>query len=170
MIVTYEIMFSANGCSKTIEMKMFVVNGTVLQKKITFIECRNQNTFIADKNGWISLNKCGITIEKIVLTSKKRCLRSTVYTEMFEDKHSDPRPIGSTNNGNRCRVLLPHGGNGADPDSLPHNSKKVNNRELLSNGTVCCLPIFDEIPRRMDFTNSFYFVTDKSFTVDGDLW
>ena len=35
MIVSYEIMFSASGCSKTIEMKMFVVNGTILQKKIT---------------------------------------------------------------------------------------------------------------------------------------
>ena len=36
-----EIMFSVNGCSKTIETKMFVVIGTILQKKITFIiECQ----------------------------------------------------------------------------------------------------------------------------------
>ena len=50
MIVSYEIMFSANGCSKTIEMKMFVVNG-ILQKKITPVECQNQNTFTSGKIG-----------------------------------------------------------------------------------------------------------------------
>ena len=49
MIVSCEIMFSVNGCSKTIEMKMFVVNGTILQKKITPIECQNQNTFTTSK-------------------------------------------------------------------------------------------------------------------------
>ena len=37
--------------SKTIEMKMFVVNGTILQNKITPIECQNQNTFNAGKIG-----------------------------------------------------------------------------------------------------------------------
>ena len=42
---------SANGCSKTIEMKMFVVNGTILQMKITPIECQNQNIFDTNKIG-----------------------------------------------------------------------------------------------------------------------
>ena len=51
MIVFYEIMFSVNGCSKTIEMKMFVVNGTFLQNKTTPIECQNQNTFTTNKIG-----------------------------------------------------------------------------------------------------------------------
>ena len=51
MIVSYEIMFSVNGCSKTIEMKMFVVNGTFLQKKITPIEYQNQNIFTTGKIG-----------------------------------------------------------------------------------------------------------------------
>ena len=49
MIVSCEIMFSVNGSSKTIEMKMFVVNGTILQNKITPIECQNQNTFTQAK-------------------------------------------------------------------------------------------------------------------------
>ena len=51
MIVSCEIMFSANGCSNTIEMKMFVVNGTILHVKITPIECQNQNTFTTGKIG-----------------------------------------------------------------------------------------------------------------------
>ena len=51
MIVSCEITFSVNGCSKTIEMKMFVVNGTILQNKITPIECENQNTSTTGKIG-----------------------------------------------------------------------------------------------------------------------
>ena len=51
MIVSCEIMFSANGCSKTIEMKMFVVTGTILQMKITPNECQNQNTSTTGKIG-----------------------------------------------------------------------------------------------------------------------
>ena len=49
MIVSCEIMFSVNGCSKTIEMKMFVVNGTILQKKITPIECQNKKISLQAK-------------------------------------------------------------------------------------------------------------------------
>ena len=51
MIVSCEFMFSANGCSNTIEMKKFVVHGTFLQNKITPTECQKQNTFIAGKIG-----------------------------------------------------------------------------------------------------------------------
>ena len=51
MIVSCEIMFSVNGRSETIEMKMFVVHGTFLQNKITPIECQNQNTFTTGKIG-----------------------------------------------------------------------------------------------------------------------
>ena len=80
---------------------------------------------------------------------------------------------GSTSNGNRHRVLLPHGGNGLNPDGLLKNSKSVKKRGcikgLRSNGATRCLQIFDENLRRMAFTNSFYFVTDGSFTADGGL-
>ena len=41
---------------------MFVVTGTILQKKITPIECENQNTFTTGKIGG-SLNKSGNTTE-----------------------------------------------------------------------------------------------------------
>ena len=61
MIVSCEITFFVNVCSNMIEMKMFVVNGTILQNKISLIECQNQNIFITDKNWWISLNKSGDT-------------------------------------------------------------------------------------------------------------
>ena len=45
MIVSCEIMFFVNVCSNMIEMKMFVKNGTILQNKISPIECQNQNIF-----------------------------------------------------------------------------------------------------------------------------
>ena len=51
MIVSCEIMFFVNVCSNMIEMKMFVVNGTTLQHKISPIECQNQNIFSTDKIG-----------------------------------------------------------------------------------------------------------------------
>ena len=51
MIVSCEIMFSMNGCSKTIEMKKFVVHGTILQKKVTPIICQKKNIFTAGKIG-----------------------------------------------------------------------------------------------------------------------
>ena len=65
MIVSCEIMFSVNGCSKTIEMKMFVVNGTILQNKITPIECQNQNTFSAGKICGSLSKKSGNTTEPL---------------------------------------------------------------------------------------------------------
>ena len=171
MIVSCEVMFSVNGCSKTIEMKMFVVSGTILQKKITTIEIQNQNTFTTGKiGGSLSISQETLQNQREnVLTSTKRCLHQNVYTEKLEDDNSDPRPTGSTNNGNRHRVLPPPGGNGAIPGGLPKNSKKVNKRGLRSNGATRCLQIFGENPRRMAFTNSFYFVRDRPFTADGGL-
>ena len=76
MIVSCEIMFSVYGCSKTIEMKMFFVKGTILQNKITPLECQNQNTFTTGKIGG-SLSKSLGTLQnqwENVLTSIKRCL------------------------------------------------------------------------------------------------
>ena len=51
MIVSCEIMFSVNGCSNMIEMKMFVLNETILQNRISPVECQNQNIFTADQIG-----------------------------------------------------------------------------------------------------------------------
>ena len=79
MIVSCEIMYSVNGCSKTIEMKMFVVNGTILQKKITPIECQNQNTFTTNKNWWISFNKSGNTTEPMRKRSDFNQALSTLH-------------------------------------------------------------------------------------------
>ena len=51
MIVSCETLIFINPCSNMIEMKMFVLNGTILQNKISPIECQNQNISIADKIG-----------------------------------------------------------------------------------------------------------------------
>ena len=76
MIVSCEITLFVNVCSNMIEMKMFVLIGTILQNKISPIECQNQNIFITDKFGGsqsISLETLADHCET-VLTSTKRCL------------------------------------------------------------------------------------------------
>ena len=50
-----------NPCSNMIEMKTCVSNGTILQNKISPIECQNQNIFRYKQNWWIFLNKSGNT-------------------------------------------------------------------------------------------------------------
>ena len=51
MIVSCEIMIFVHVCSNMIEMKMFVLTGTILQNKISPIECQNQSIFTTDKIG-----------------------------------------------------------------------------------------------------------------------
>ena len=47
--------------------------------------------------------------------------------------------------------------------------KKDASKGLRSNGAARCLQNFGENLRQMAFMNSFYFVTDRSFTADGGL-
>ena len=47
--------------------------------------------------------------------------------------------------------------------------KRMHAKVLRWNGATRCLQNFGENLRRMAFTNSFYFVTDRSFTADGGL-
>ena len=61
MIVSCEIMFFVNVCSNMIEMKMFVWTGTILQNKISPIECQKQNIFTTDKIGGSLTIKSGDT-------------------------------------------------------------------------------------------------------------
>ena len=171
MIVSCEIIFSVNGCSKTVEMKKFVVHGTFLQKKITPTECQNQNTFTTGKIGG-SLSISQETLQnqwENVLTSTKRCLHWTVYTEKLEDDNSSPFLTGSTNNRDQHRVLPPPGGNGANAGGLPKNSKKVKKVDYDRTDRRVVYRSLAKTLRQMAFTNSFYFVTDRSFTADGGL-
>ena len=50
-IVSCEILIFVNVCSNMIEMKTFVSNGTILQNKISPIECQHQNIFDTNKIG-----------------------------------------------------------------------------------------------------------------------
>ena len=147
-IVSCEMMIFVNVCSNMLEMKMFVLNGTILQNKISPIECQNQNIFDTDKIGGslsISLETLADHWEK-VLISTKHCLHWTVYTENLEDNNSGPCLTGSTSNGNSHQVLPPVGGNGVDPGGLPKDSNKVHERGcmqrfMIERGTRC-LQIF----------------------------
>ena len=47
--------------------------------------------------------------------------------------------------------------------------KEDASKGLGTNGATRCLQNFGENLRRMTFTNSFYFGTDRSFTADGGL-
>ena len=51
MSVSCEILIFVNVFSNMIEMKMFVSSGTILQNKISPIECQNQKNFDTDKIG-----------------------------------------------------------------------------------------------------------------------
>ena len=108
-----------------------------------------------------------------VLTSTKRCLHQTVYTEKLEDNNSGPCPTGSTRNGNRHRVLPPPGGNGEHPSGLPNNSKKVKKEAastgLRSNGATRCLQNFGENLRRMAFKTSFILLQLARLQLTGGL-
>ena len=76
MIVSCEIMIFVKFCTNTIEMKMFVVNGGILQNKISPIECQNQTVFITDTIG----GSLSISVETLadhwenVLTPTNHCL------------------------------------------------------------------------------------------------
>ena len=70
-------------------------------------------------------------------------------------------------------VRLLHGGNGKTLGGLPKNSKKIEkevaSKGLRSDGATRCLHNFGENLRQMAFKNSFFFLTDGSFTADGGL-
>ena len=63
-----EIMFFVNVCSNMIEIKMFVLTGTILQIKDFTVQMSESEYFYYRQNGWISLNKSGdrhwLTIDK----------------------------------------------------------------------------------------------------------
>ena len=61
MIVSCEIMFSVNGCSKTIEMKMFCRKWDDLAEEDHTYRMSESEYFHYKQNGWISLNKSGNT-------------------------------------------------------------------------------------------------------------
>ena len=164
MIVSCEILIFVNPCSNMIEMKMFVLNGTILQNKISPMECQNQNIFITDKiGGSLSVSLETLDHWENVLTSTKRC--------------PGPCHTGSTSNGNHHGVLPPFGGNRVDPRGLPKNSKKVNQRGCMQRFMIeRCNPLSTDlwVKPQTNGLHEFifivlYFVADRSFTADGGL-
>ena len=65
IIDSCEIMFSVNGWSKTVEMKMFVVNGTILQEQDFTYRMSEPEYFYYRQNWWISLNKSGSNTQPV---------------------------------------------------------------------------------------------------------
>ena len=151
-------LFSATVCSNMIEMKMFVVNGTILQNKISLYRMSESEYFHYRQNCWISFKKSGNTTEPIRKRSDFNQALSRFKTVMH-------REAGG-------RQLMTHavleeqwkswssssstlGCSGANHGGLLENSNKVNKRGLWSNGANCCLQIFGEnLRRRVSRVNS----------------
>ena len=97
-----------------------------------------------------------------------------VYTKKLEETNSSPFLTGSTNNGDQHRVLPQLGGMARILDFFlrihrKSRRKKEASKGLWSIGATRCLQKCGENLRRIAFTNSFYFVTARSFTADGGL-
>ena len=87
------------------------------------------------QNWWITLSKSGNDTRLVRKRSDFNHALSTL-NRLHQEAGGDqlePYPTGSTNNGDRHRVLHPPGGNGKNPGGLPKNSKKVK-KEESSNG------------------------------------
>ena len=118
---------------------------------------QNQNTFTTGKFG-------GSLSQSVVCTQllTPRSWRTTTQAHA-------PLEV------NWHRVLLPPvGGNGVDLGCLPKNLKKVNDRGwkqrfVIERRNFFFFRFFGENLRQMAFTNSFYFVSDRLYTVDGGL-
>ena len=65
MIISCEIMFSVSECSKTIEMKMFVVKWDDLTEQDHTYRMPESEYFHCRQNWWVSLNKSGNTTEPL---------------------------------------------------------------------------------------------------------
>ena len=131
MIDSCEMTFSVDEWLKTIEMKKFVEHGMFLQMRTTPIVCHKKNTSTTGTiGGSISISRAMTPNHwENVLISNKRCLHESVYTKKLEENKSSPFLAGSTNNGERHRVLPLLGGNGKILGGLLQNSKKVKKDE-----------------------------------------
>ena len=92
----------------------------------------------------------------------------TVCTKNLEHDNSGQFHFGNTSNGTHHRVLLPKVVLSWWSFLRVHSksTKKGACKGLRSNGATRWKQIFDENLRRIYFKNSFYFVTDRPFTVD----
>ena len=126
MIVSCEIMFFVNVCSNMVEMKMFVLNGTILQNKISPIECQNQNIFITDKIGGslsISLEDTGEPLRKRSGFNQAFSTLNRLHREAG-GRQLRPTPFWKYQQWKPASSSSSSGGNGVDPGGPIKNSKK----------------------------------------------
>ena len=175
MIDSCEIMFSASEWFNTVEMKKFVVHGMFLQNNITPIICQKQNSSTTGKIGG------SLSISRETTPNQWETFlfqTSVVYLRTFTPR-SWRRPT-------RARSFLEVQTMETGIEFFLHlvamerilvvflriqrkSIKEDASKGLWSNGAIRCLQNFGENLRRMAFKNSFYFVTDRSFTADGGL-
>ena len=105
------------------------------------------------KNWWISLNKSGNNTQPV----RKR----SDFNQALSTLNRLHREAGGQQLRQRILVVF--------LEIQRKSIKEDASKGLRSNGATRCLQNFGENLRRMAFTNSFYFVTDRSFTDDGGL-
>ena len=115
-----------------IEMEMFVLNGTILQNKMSPIECQSQNIF-STENWWISLTKSGVIGGPLRNRSDFNQALSTLNRFHRESggQQLRPMPYWKCQQRQSSSSSFPFGGNGVDPGGLPKNSKKVNKKGCM---------------------------------------
>ena len=169
MTDSYKIKNSVFEWLKIIEMKKFVDDGMLLRMKITLTIWQYKNTSTFRTNGgFIQISKVLIPCHwGIVLTSSKHCLPCNDYNKKQEKNHTCLLTLTRTNNGSWHRVHLLHGKALGDLLTIQKVKKEVS--QVLSERDDPLLIVFWRTPSKMAFTNSIYFDTDGSFTVDGGL-
>ena len=158
-----EIMFSVDEWLKTVEMKKFVEHGMFLHMKITYHMSQEEYFYYTNK-WWLDPNKSGNdTLQWRTLSDFKQALSTLerLHQEPGGDQ-LEPTPYwkyqqwrsASSSSSNLVAMKV---------------KKEEASKGLWSNGATRCLQNFGENPQKVAFKNSFYFVTDRSFTADGGL-
>ena len=132
--------------------------------------------FYYGNNWWLHLKKSGNDTQPLrnVLISNKRCLHYSVYTKKLEENKSirSLLEVQTMEIGIEFLLYLVAMARFL-PGGLLRNSKKVKKDEASKGlwliGATRYLQNFGENLKRMAFTSSFYFVTDRSLTADGGL-
>ena len=153
-----------------IETKIVVDDGIILRTKITLTiwQHKNISTFRAN-GGFSQISKILILCHwDIDMISSRHCLPCNDCNKKQEKNDLCLHIFTSTNNW-RHEVHFLHGENGTKSCWTLYHSESQKNHQALSERCDTLLTVFGKLFRKKAFMNSTYFVTDWSFTADGDL-
>ena len=158
MIISCEIMFSVNECSKKKNEYVCREWDDLAEQDHTY-RMSESEYFHYRQNWWVSLKKSGHTTEPLRKRSDFNLALSTLNCSYREAGGNQlrPTPCWKYQQWKRAhRVLLPLGGSGVNLGGLPENSKKVSKRGCMQRFTIeRGNPLFTELWRKPQ-TNGFH--------------